>query len=78
MIQAQTNDAASPDGPGETVIVYAADDGEARVDVRLERRSLKHYNLDAIVSVGYRVNSKGDRAVWQSAGRWTRGHPRQH
>ena len=31
---------------------------------RQVRRSLKHYNLDAIISVGYRVNSKrGVRSV---------------
>jgi hypothetical protein len=102
----------SIDGGGE-VVLYAAPDGEVRLDVRLERetvwltqrqmallcktstdnislhlkniykdrelnelttteeysavqkegprgvsRKLKHYNLDAIISVGYRVNSK--------------------
>lgn len=99
--------------PGGEVVVYETPDGEARVDVRLERdtvwltqrqmadlfesttdniglhlkniysdgelneaattedssvvqtegkrriqRTLKHYNLDAVISVGYRVNSK--------------------
>ena len=103
----------APAAPGGEVIVYAAPDGEARVDVQFDRetvwltqlqmaqvfgttpenvlmhlrkifsseeleaaattkdflvvrtegkrqvqRALKHYNLDAIISVGYRVNSK--------------------
>ena len=103
----------APAAPGGEVIVYAAPNGEARVDVQFDRetvwltqlqmaqvfdttpenvlmhlrkvfsseeleaaattkdflvvrtegkrqvqRTLKHYNLDAIISVGYRVNSK--------------------
>ena len=129
MIQAQTNDAASPEASGEAVVVYAAADGEAKVDVRLERetvwltqrqmgevfltstdnvslhlrnifadgelqedattedfsvvqtegerrvrRSLKHYNLDAIVSVAYRVNSKRGVQFRQWATRTLREH----
>ena len=105
--------AASAAAPAGEVIVYEASDGDARVDVRVDRdtvwltqrqmaevfdtstdnvglhvknifqdgeleekataedfsvvqiegnrrvrRNLKHYNLDAIISVGYRVNSK--------------------
>ena len=111
------------------VVVYEADDGEARVDVRLEgetvwltqrqmgevfgttpenvvmhlgnvfaseelaeaattkdllvvraegrrrvRRTLKHYNLDAIISVGYRVNSKRSVRFRQWATRTLRDH----
>ena len=43
-----------------TTKVFLAVRTEGRCQVR---RTLKHYNLDAIVSVGYRVNSKGLTAL---------------
>jgi len=41
---------------------------------RQVRRSLKHYNLDAIISVGYRVNSKLGVRFRQWATRVLREH----
>ena len=40
----------------------------------LVRRNLKHYNLDAIISVGYRVNSKRGVRLRQWATRTLREH----
>ena len=41
---------------------------------RQVRRQVKHYNLDAVISVGYRVNSKKDVQFRQ----WATGVLRQH
>ena len=38
------------------------------------QRSLKHYNLDAIISVGYRVNSRRGVLFRQLATRTLRNH----
>ncbi len=123
------NGEAPETGPGGEVAVYENTDGEARVDVRLDRetvwltqrqmaqvfdttpenvlmhlrnifaggeieadattkeflavrtegrrrvrRHLKHYNLDAIISVGYRVNSRRGVRFRQWATRTLRDH----
>ena len=61
---------------GELVEVSTAEDylvvrteGKRRV-----RRTLKHYNLDAVISVGYRVNSKRGMRFRQWATRTLRDH----
>ena len=45
-------------------------EGERRV-----RRTLKHYNLDTVISVGYRINSKRGVRIRQWATRTLRDHP---
>ena len=43
--------------------IYQGSDGQTQIEVRKEgersvKREIKHYHLGAVISVGYRVNSK--------------------
>lgn len=38
------------------IIIYQTEDGQTQIDVRMEQE-VAIYNLDVIISVGYRVKS---------------------
>ena len=54
----KSNDAAYK--PVGEIVIYETGSGLGRVDVRLDGKKYKtkHYNLDAAISLGYRINSK--------------------